>query len=104
MAVRLHGWKETVYQGKWKKSTIRVIVFGVPQGLLLGPRLFSIHVNDLPDFISKGYLFMFADDTTMYCIGKNIEDVIDQLNDAARELMSGVERTNLRYIRVKPKQ
>ena len=28
---------------------------------------------------------MFADDTTMYCIGKNIEDVIDQLNDAARE-------------------
>ena len=29
---------------------------------------------------------MFADDTTMYCIGKNIEDVIDQLNDAAREL------------------
>ena len=53
-----------------KKSTIRVIVFGVPQGSLLGPRLFSIHINDLLDFISKGYLFMFADDTTMYCIGK----------------------------------
>ena len=69
-----------------KKSTIRVIVFGVPQGSLLGPCLFSIHLNDLLDFISKGYLFMFADDTTMYCIGKNIEDVIDQLNDAAREL------------------
>ena len=55
-----------------KKLTIRVIVFGVPQGSLLRPCLFSIHVNNLPDFISKGYLFMFADDTTMYCIGKNI--------------------------------
>ena len=47
----------------------------------MGPCLFSIHVNDLPAFISKGYLFMFADDTAMYCIRKNIEDVIDQLNE-----------------------
>ena len=78
-----------------KKSTIRVIVFGVPQGSLLGPRLFSIHVSDLPDFISEGYLFMFADDTTMYCIGKNIEDVIDQLNDAVRELYEWCTKNQL---------
>ena len=78
-----------------KKSTIRVIVFGVPQGSLLGPRLFSIHFSDLPDFIYEGYLFMFADDTTMYCIGKNIEDVIDQLNGAARELYEWCRKNQL---------
>ena len=27
--------------------------------------LFSIHVNDLPDFAKSGILFMFADDTTI---------------------------------------
>ena len=78
-----------------KKSTIRVIVFGVPQGSLLGPRLFSIHVSDLPDFKYEGYLFIFEDDTTMYCIGKNIEDVIDKLNDAARELYEWCRKNQL---------
>ena len=63
-----------------------MIVSGVPQGSLLGPRLFSIHVNDLSDFVSKGYLFMFADDTTLYCVGKDIEEVIDMMNEAAKDL------------------
>ena len=58
-----------------KHSSVKIIVFGVPQGSLLGPCLFSIHVNDLTDFVLKGYLFMFADDTTLYCIGKDIESI-----------------------------
>ena len=34
---------------------------------------------------------MFADDTTIYCIGKNVEEVIDKLNKTSSELcMSGV--------------
>ena len=52
------------------ESDIRIIIYGVPQGSLLGPWLFSIHVNDLPDFVKSGILFMFADDTTIYSIGK----------------------------------
>ena len=48
--------------------------------LTVRPLSFTIHVNDLPDFVSKGYLFMFADDTTLYCVGKDIEGVIDMMN------------------------
>ena len=69
-----------------KTSTIREIEFGVPQGSLLGPRLFSIHANDLPDSITRGELVMFADDTTIFCTGGNIEEVINSLNASAREL------------------
>ena len=68
------------------ESDIRIIIYGVPQGSLLGPRLFSIHVNNLPNFVKSGILFMFADDTIIYCIGKNVEEVIGKLNKASSEL------------------
>jgi len=38
---------------------------GIPQGIVLGPILFIIFVNDLPDVVSST-LSVFADDTKLY--------------------------------------
>ena len=38
---------------------------GVPQGSILGPLLFIVFVNDVPDFINMADLILFADDSTV---------------------------------------
>ena len=69
-----------------QKSSTEPINCGVPQGSLLGPRLYTIQVNDLPESTSEGELSLFADDTNVYCIGTDIEEVIDILNRIMAEV------------------
>ena len=49
------------------QSRSNTITYGVPQGSIIGSQLFSFFVNDLPESITSGDLFMFADDTTIIC-------------------------------------
>lgn len=50
------------------------VTSGVPQGSVLGPILFLLFINDLPDAINT-FVKIFADDTKIYNTVKNEEDV-----------------------------
>ena len=53
------------------ESDYKEIKWGVPQGSILGPLLFLIYINDLPS-VSKFFMpIHFADDTNLFCNGKN---------------------------------
>ena len=54
------------------------IHYGVPQESLLGPRLYSIFVNDLPDCV--GDVYLYADDITIPFLGDSIDEAFATLN------------------------
>ena len=52
---------------KWSK-----IRFGIPQGSILGPLLFSIFINDIFMIIERSDICYFVDDNTLHSCGKKV--------------------------------
>lgn len=46
----------------------------------MGPRIFSIYVNDFSESISQGELHLYADDTTAFVIGDRTHEVVRKVN------------------------
>ena len=61
------------------KSDLLPVSMGIPQGLILGPTLFVLFTYDLPPSMPSGIVYMYADDTTIYCVGETADLAIDQL-------------------------
>ena len=78
-----------------QSSPLFCINAGVPQGSVLGPTLFLVFINDLPDgMLSR--IGIYADDTTLYSsLGKSgIFEKVESVGELERDLCDIVEWGN----------
>ena len=68
------------------KSNINGITFGVPQGSVLGPLLFLIYMNDLPNCLFHTKAIVFADATTLYASSDDVVHLYANVNYDLRSL------------------
>ena len=69
-----------------ESSEIRSVTCGVPQGSVLGPLLFLVYINDLPNISNKLSFFLFADDTNLYYESNDLVELEKTMNKELKKL------------------
>jgi len=68
------SWLEAFLKGRKQRVTVngkssswRPVTSGIPQGSVMGPIMFVLYINDLPDSLkNNSELFLYADDTKIF--------------------------------------
>ena len=81
-------------------SDLQAITYGVPQGSILGPLLFSILVNDLETVLERAEVLFYADDTVLYFAHRDPVIIECVLNNETNKIANGLSENHL-YLNLK---
>lgn len=99
---KIMEWIESYLRGRTMKikikdvfSSVYEIDSGVIQGSTAGPKLFLLYVNDLPEHISFGRVFLYADDTSIVISAPTMEELSQKANTVISDVSEWCIRNNL---------
>ena len=76
---------------------------GVPQGSILGPLLFLLYVNDMPDHLKKTTPYLYADDTQISSSSYDFETLAQNLSDDLNNIQRWLLKNKLQHHPTKTK-
>ena len=83
-----------VRQGDVKSKQYNIDI-GTPQGSVLGPQIFLLYVNDLPEHISEGKTFMYADDTSVIISHPDPNEISNKVNITLQQFCDWCNKNRL---------
>ena len=99
-----HNWFKNYLSERYQyfsinscSSSLQKIKCGVPQGSILGPILFLLYINDLPNASNILRFLLYADDTNILCIKFDPKSITDTMN---KEIPKVTEWFNSNKLRI----
>ena len=98
------NWFESYLTDRTQKCRVNgqlsnsvLVTCGVPEGSNLGPLLFLIYINDLPNCLNHATPRMFADDASVSYAADSIEELQNVINSELKSLNSWLIANRLSF-------
>ncbi len=78
----------------WPGEHSNTIAVGVPQGSILGPLLFTLYINDMPEILDES-IHLYDDDGTLQVVHNDIRIIELKLTDAFAKIVNWMKLNKL---------
>uniref|UniRef100_A0A8C6TYG5 Reverse transcriptase domain-containing protein n=1 Tax=Neogobius melanostomus TaxID=47308 RepID=A0A8C6TYG5_9GOBI len=95
-------WLESYLQNRQQyvqfdqlNSKHETVVCGIPQGSIIGPKLFILFINDIYEATKRMGFLLFADDTTVYKSGSDLDTLLSCVSTEMANLKKWFDQNKL---------